>query len=420
MKTVGPSSSPARLRLLLVFLGLCILGGLIVSGLRYRRAIWLEKANIEELAAAAKQDEGDIEVFLKLGLRAIEAENWPRAARAYEHACQLAPDRVEAWVGWARSMYEFADFAASDAILSDFISRHPVDATAYLERAALRRKAKRTDKAWTDINEAVRLEPANGNAWALKGDLSIDLETYQDAYVSFTKAKEYLPDSPWPLTGLYHSAFELRELPKAEAAARELRKRFPEMIEGRLYLGEVLLEASKETGKVDEAVRELDAAEPLLAKEPPSSDLNITHKQLMGRAYYAQKSYPKAKTYLEEAVKLTPDNGDVMFFLGRTYRALGQKEQAEKVLREHRLLLQDVIYVRKKSTTLNVNPEDGVTRLELARWYKKRGAYRSALNHYEQLVERKQATPEVEAELDEVRKAMTQGASAAAVQEKKP
>ncbi|MGC4043840.1 MAG: hypothetical protein QM758_08530 [Armatimonas sp.] len=40
------------------------------------------------------------------------------------------------------------------------------------------------------------------------------------------------------------------------------------------------------------------------------------------------------------------------------------------MLSEHRALLQDVSYVRKMTATLNLNPDDARTRLELARWYR--------------------------------------------------
>ena len=383
-------------------MGVTILSGAVFWGKRVQRANWLEHASIDELSKAASADESDIDVFMKLGLRAKEAEQWPRAARAFGHACELAPDRVECWVSWARALYEFADYAACDAILSDFIKRHPQDGTAYLERAALRRDATRNDRAWSDINEAIKLQPSEGKAWALKGELCIDMGTYQDAQTMFKKARELMPDSPWPLMGLYHSSIELKSLGEAEAAARELRKRFPDQVEGRFYLGEVLLQGAKNNGQVDEAITELKQAEKQIKNAPKTSDWHFSLNLLLGRAYYNLKKHQEALVYLNRAVEITPDNPDVLFYLGRTYRALGNEKKATEVLEEHRLVYQNVSYVRKQAALLNSNADDSKTRLELARWYKVRKAYKSARVHYEELVARGQEGDVAQKELDEV------------------
>lgn len=393
---------------LLALLGTAAIGAGVFWGGRWQKSRWLETASLDELAAAAVRDESDVEIFIKLGRRARDAEQWERASRAFGHACELAPDRVECWVGWARSLYEFASYPGADAILSDFIKRHPNDPTAYLERAALRREAKRNDKAWSDINEAVRLAPNNGEAWALKGELCIDMGTHLDAQNNFKKAQTLLPDSPWPLMGLYHSSIELKSLTEAEAAARALRKRFPDQVEGRFYLGEVLLLGSKGKEALNEAISELKDAEVVIKDTPKTNEWHFTLYLLLGRAYYNQKTYPEALKYLKLAVEVTPDNPDALFYLGRTYRALGNEKKAAEVLAEHRLVYQSVAYVRKQVALLNTNPDDSKTRLALARWYVQRTAYKSARVHYEELVTRGQELPVAKKELEEMNRKMAE------------
>jgi predicted Zn-dependent protease len=401
MGTKARSKSPVR-ALLFALLGVTALGGGVFWARRYQRAVWLERATIEELSKAASKDESDVEIFLRLGLRAKEASDWPRAARAFGHACELAPDRVECWVSWARAVYEFVDYTASDAILSDFVKRHPDNGTAYLERAALRRDAKRNDLAWEDINKAIKLLPKEGSAQALKGELCIDMSTFQAAQAAFLEAKKLMPDSPWPLMGFYHSSIEMNSLVEAETAARELRKRFPEIIEGRLYLGEVLLLGSKSDAQLAESIQELHAAEKQMKNTSNRTEGDFTLNLLLGRAYFSSKKYNEALPYLQKSVELTSDNPDALFYLGRTYRALGNEKKSIEVMAEHRVVYQSVAFVRKKVAILGLNPNDSASRLELARWYRSQKAYKSALVHYEELISRGQGGEEAAKERLEI------------------
>jgi tetratricopeptide (TPR) repeat protein len=214
--------------------------------------------------------------------------------------------------------------------------------------------------------------------------------------------------------GLYHANIEMKNLTEAEAAARELRERFPNIIEGRMYLGEVLLAGTKDEKHITEAVQVLEEAEALIQRLPADNSLRPSIDLLLGRAYYERKDYPKAQRQLEKSLQTTPDNPDALFYLGRTYRALGLAEKAEKTLIEHRLVLQDVSYVRKKNALLKTNPDDFVNRLELARWYRKRGAYRSALVHYEELAERGQGGDEARAEQEEIQQMLRTAKAATA------
>src|ERR1051326_881980 len=115
------SASPSRRRppLPLALVVVLIVAGGVLAGRAWQarqRTQWLENASLEELAAAATRDDMDVEVFLRLGTRAREARQWTRAARAFQHACEIAPDRVDAWAGWAHSIYVVGGFRPADAL----------------------------------------------------------------------------------------------------------------------------------------------------------------------------------------------------------------------------------------------------------------------------------------------------------------
>src|SRR5687767_10248156 len=231
-----------------------------VAGVKWwqvrERERWLQRATIEDLATAAYKNPDDLAVFERLGALTLKDEQWHRAARAYQRACEIAPDRVENWVGWARSIYAFGGFRAADAILTDYVSKHPRESHAFMERGALRRLAKRTALAWNDADHATRLDSRNGKAWALRGDLSLDQGISGEGEQSFLKARELMPDSPWSYVGLYQAYVYQKRPEDALKTAQVILERFPEVDEGKLYLGEALTLS----GRYDEARKALQEA----------------------------------------------------------------------------------------------------------------------------------------------------------------
>lgn len=351
-----------------------------------QRQKWLQTATIDELAAAASRDESDVAIFERLGAKARELEQWPRAVKAFQHACELAPDRVENWVGWARTTYELAGFRAADAILTRYIDTHPKESKAYLERAALRRVAKRTEMAWGDADKAARLAPDSGEAWALRGDLSLDQGIAGEGEASFVKARALMPKSPWPCVGLYQAYIAQKKNAEALAMAREITTRFPNVVEGNLYLGEAMIETAQGPADYDAARTVLRKALDASAQMQRMDQFAVLH--LMGRTFFNQSRWREALTYFERGNAMIPDNPDLLFLLGRTYRALGDNAKAEATLAKHKQVYADVAKVRQFTARINDNPNDPIARLECARWYAARGIPMNAAVQYEEMIAR--------------------------------
>lgn len=387
MQMTGKPSS--RSRLLRVLLGL-FAAIAIGAGFRWwqvhQRMTWLESASVEELASHANDSPDDVALFEHLGARALHAEQWPRAARAYQRACELAPDRVGNWVGWARSIYAFGGFRAADAILTDFVQKHPADSVGYMERAALRRLAKRPDIAWQDADKATKLDPRSGQAWALRGDLSLDQGIYGEGEKSFLRAHALMPDSPWPAVGLYQTYVYEKKYDEAEKAARLVVDRFPNVKEGKLYLGEALILTAN-------SPQDYEAARALLFAAADFSDTlrkmdRSAVQFLLGKSYFNQSRWREAIAHFEQADKIAPGNPDLLFLLGRAYRKAGDEVRATATMARHRQVYELTAKIRQYSARINDDPDNGKIRLEYARWNVKNGMPANAVIQYEEMISR--------------------------------
>jgi cytochrome c-type biogenesis protein CcmH/NrfG len=385
------SASPSRRRrpitlaLILVLIVACgVLAGRWWQA--RQRQQWLERASLDELAGAAARDDSDIEVFLRLGTRAREARQWARAARAYQHACEIAPDRVDAWAGWAHSMYVVGGFRPADALLTHYIESQPKVSRAYLERAALRRENERREMAWLDADKATQLDPKSGEAWALRGDLSLDQGSPATAEISFLNARDLMPDSPRPYVGLYQAYIAMKKDPEALDMARLIVQRFPQVVEGQYYLGRAMV-ANAHTPAEYEAARTVLMEAAANAKSFPQMD-QFAVEELLGRTYFTQQHWPEARAHFERADQIMPGNPDLLFLLARTYRAMGEQALADKTMARHDTYYEDTEKKRQYLARIDENPNDTQARLELARWYARKDLPRDAAAQYDEMIAR--------------------------------
>ncbi len=375
-----------RLFILLFLLVLCAGAGIVRAWQVRSHRRWIEHASIEELAAAAPTHLNEAEIFEQLGSRALATEQWARAAKAYQHAAELEPDRLTDWVGWARAIYEFGGFRPADAILSSYIARHPREARAYMERAALRRNANRSEMAWHDADTATKIDPRSGNAWALRGDLSLDQGIPGEGEASFLKARDLMPNSPWPYVGLYQAEVNEKRLDDALADARIIVRRFPQVLEGKLYLGEALFLTATSPQDYDAArsalTDVLKRAGELRRRDHSAAEM------LLGRAYLNQHRWKEALVHLQRADAIAPGNPDTLFLLARVNRALGNSAAATAAIKRHDQVYADTAKVRQYNARINAHPMDANLRLEFARWYLRKGIPQNAMVQYEEMVDR--------------------------------
>jgi tetratricopeptide (TPR) repeat protein len=178
------------------------------------------------------------------------------------------------------------DLAEAIAALGDFAEREPVHAQvfamlAYAERLLpLYREEPaglRTAQARTHANEALRLDGANGLAWAVLGGLAHDNWQWRDALKQFERAVAHAPHDAYVLHDYAELLLHLGEIDRALECIERACRIKPVSAGERLVLAWVLLHAD-----VDRAGQELAFARRLGADTVFADNLECLLKNRSG------------------------------------------------------------------------------------------------------------------------------------------
>ena len=229
----------------------------------------------------------------------------------------------------------------------------------YLLKAQLLDALQRIREAVEALNQALRAAPDRLDFYLQATQFLVKHELYKQTLDLLTQADRFVPNSrELSLTRaivmelLNHPDDAIRELSRMESL-------WPEWYQPYLTQGVVL----QTTGKPEEARQQLETAIALGAREPTAYYyLYLAIKSLApednGRAYkvvadgltwspadpnlqaqagklaLAMNDLSRAKTHLEEAIRLKPEMAEAYWTLANLYRATGEKEKQLKALAE--------------------------------------------------------------------------------------
>lgn len=107
------------------------------------------KQGVEQLLAAA---------YLQAGTRAAEKEAWPEAAEYYEKLCQVAPEDLQAYAGWAAACVQLKQFDRAARALGKMAVLAPSNPTIHLSLGDVLYQDGREEparRAWTKAKALV-------------------------------------------------------------------------------------------------------------------------------------------------------------------------------------------------------------------------------------------------------------------------
>jgi len=247
-----------------------------------------------------QQPEYDYGWFL-LGMSFLKMKKYGDSESSIQKAIDMNGERFEYHLGLANARYKAANYAKTVAAL------------------------KTAESLATDASSQFSL-------YRLRGLSYIALEKWADAVQDLEKAKKIKKD-PVVLDRLSIGYYKLRHYDKALPVLRQAVQAKPKdasllmrMTNTLLNLGAETRDATKKAGYFKEA---LTAAEKLQVVKGSNADVT----NLVGRAAFGSKSYPKAEQAFRKVIAQKPDYCYAMVNLGKVYIAMERWADADGILR---------------------------------------------------------------------------------------
>lgn len=196
----------------------------------------------------------------------------------------------------------------SEKILKDW-PKHP---TALFLRSWARLLAGEVDKARDDASAVITLVKTFGPAYVVRAEARRIRRTLRDALEDATRATEWIPE--WWQSWLYQGEcfLENKNYPLAEKSYVEALTLKPKEMRCRYGLARARAEQSQ---KYDQALEDFENL--LREKTPPAFQADL---RLRRSAVYEKKHhFEKAIAELKEALKIQPENGELLEKLGDYY-----------------------------------------------------------------------------------------------------
>ena len=215
------------------------------------------------------------------------------------------------------------DKPASEAALNAALAADQAFAPALIARARFTAAAGDSDGALSRVDEILKQNPANAEAWRLKGDILTYLKSQPDnGLVAYRKALEVNPDFPGAHLAILSILLQQRKVDEADKQLANLRK----LTGGNAqvtYVEAMIAYLRKDMQKA----RQL--SQQLLKIAPDSPNILL----LAGGAELEGGSLVQAQNYLEHTIQLAPYALVARRMLITAYLRSGQTDKAVAVLR---------------------------------------------------------------------------------------
>ena len=229
-------------------------------------------------------------------------------------------------VGCRRQTADFETLTDKEKLeVLDFqIERHPKDAEALSQRAAVLLNLGRAKEAIADIEKAVKLEPKNVDYRLRQADAWFANGNADNSYQALSEAERLAPESIEVQLKLGEVTFYSRDYDRSlkhlsNVTAKESDNRTALFMKGFIY---------KEKGDTANAVTLLQRVCDLYPDYAPAfEELGVL---------YAARSNPMAAEYLNTALQLEPSNTNTLYALAMYHQERGEMDAAETLY--HRIL----------------------------------------------------------------------------------
>ncbi|HMI52398.1 MAG TPA: tetratricopeptide repeat protein [Candidatus Saccharimonadales bacterium] len=200
----------------------------------------------------------------------------------------------------------------------------PKEERNYLDLGALLLEQRKFSVATEFANRTVNAFPASANALVLLGSVEFASEQFAGAVKTYSRALTLDRSDEDAILGLAKAQAAAGMSLEAKATLEDAMKHFPGKASFELQLALLLLKENGENGNSQAR------AESLLQTAAKHDPMLGEAQYQLGELALRRGQTAVALTYLESAVRLSPDSARVHFALARGYRRAGRAEEAAR------------------------------------------------------------------------------------------
>ena len=273
--------------------------------------------------------------LINLGTVDFHQGDYTSAMDLYFQAIELKPENQDAWSHLGILFLARGEYAEAYRALDKALEKGPKSADLYFNIGQAAFGLQRYDEALTFWKKAVALDPENIHAYLKMGQLLFDRGMTHEAITAWERAYELDPKDPVPLMNMATALFQREEYPEAISLWERALALDPALDEPYLHIGTAYLrqdkveKASQVWGKLlkrkpdhVEALinmgtacyekKDIDGAIKLWEKAEELDYENPKIHYNLGLALFYLKDYANALNELKEALRIQPDNQDVL------------------------------------------------------------------------------------------------------------
>ncbi|HEX4153985.1 MAG TPA: tetratricopeptide repeat protein [Acidobacteriaceae bacterium] len=314
-----------------------------------------EKAQ-EQAKAILAINPKDADAYGLLAGVAMSAGDHDTALTDIQQALALDPNRAgfHAELGLIQASNPATAEAGEDQ-LKKAVELDPKNSSAHLLLAAVLAKKGDTAGAIQQAQAATQADPKNIRAWVTLSGIYYRQGNKQQAEAALAQATDKLHDTEPGANLLLTYYMQTGQVDRASSVYAGLVNKYPKSLPIKMAYARILL-AQGNFAKVQDIANQLDK----------SNGDNPQVQALSGMLLLRSGKVNDAYTLLTKAVKNSPDNAGLKFWLGETDKAKGDLAGAEQNLRDSLRLAPDNVEAQKALATVALENKDYPTLADLS------------------------------------------------------
>ena len=255
------------------------------------------------------------------GQVSMEAGDYSTAEALFRSVRSGYPDRARLEFEIARAEYRAGHVAESEKTLLEAVEANRATSDGYVLLCRMLSAEGSDVRAMGIAAQAARTFPDSAEVLSTKGSIEMKLQYFNDAVASYEKAAA-LKDSAEAARGLATAQWKAGMHDRAAIAFEDAIRKYPRDAQLHQAYGTVLLEDGSRQNKAK--------AVDLLKLALVLDDSVVEPRYQLANLELADGNPERARSYLERAIQLDPNDSRLHFALSRVYRRLGREADASK------------------------------------------------------------------------------------------